>query len=263
MILHFVEVWILFLVVFAVGCGLGALLHSVIAAGPMAVVQDRFAGAVGDRVDYLKWQLGLAPDWRPDLRQNFEWPDRSLSVPRGSIADATALDANGRGEPAPSDGREDIVDSDMMGQAGDGMATADIEGQLPHDDDVFQAGLQSVSEPVEAEENRDEDDVPVASEMMRPASLSEPRGGVPDNLQQIWGIGKRNEALLNSLGIYHFSQIASWTPAEAHWVSARLKFPERLERDNWIGQAIVLAAGGDPSTVSPSNRTKKLSEDDT
>ena len=34
--------------------------------------------------------------------------------------------------------------------------------------------------------------------------------------------GKRNEELLNSLGIYHFGQIAAWTPAEARWVANHL-----------------------------------------
>lgn len=98
--------------------------------------------------------------------------------------------------------------------------------------------------------------------MMRPAVLAEPRSGVPDNLQRIWGIGKRNEELLQSLGIFHFGQIAAWTPAEARWVASHLAFPERLERDNWIGQAIVLATGGDPSQVSPTNKKTDAGSED-
>jgi predicted flap endonuclease-1-like 5' DNA nuclease len=78
---------------------------------------------------------------------------------------------------------------------------------------------------------------------MRPAGLSSPRSGVPDNLQRIRGIGRRNEELLQSLGIFHFGQIAAWTPAEARWIAAHLKFPERIERDDWIGQATILASG--------------------
>jgi predicted flap endonuclease-1-like 5' DNA nuclease len=77
----------------------------------------------------------------------------------------------------------------------------------------------------------------------RPLALPGPRNGVPDNLRSIRGIGQKNEDLLHSLGIFHFGQIAAWTPAEARWVANQLAFPERLERDNWIGQAIALATG--------------------
>src|SRR5690606_13711367 len=77
----------------------------------------------------------------------------------------------------------------------------------------------------------------------RPAGLSAPRGGVPDNLQRIKGIGKRNERLLNDLGIFHFGQIAAWTPAEAAWIGQSLAFPDRIARDDWVGQATLLAMG--------------------
>jgi predicted flap endonuclease-1-like 5' DNA nuclease len=91
---------------------------------------------------------------------------------------------------------------------------------------------------------------------MRPLTLPAPRNGVPDNLQRIRGIGQKNEELLNSLGIYHFGQIAAWTPAEARWVASHLAFPERIERDDWIGQAIILATGGDTGYVKAADRRK-------
>jgi NADH-quinone oxidoreductase subunit E len=91
---------------------------------------------------------------------------------------------------------------------------------------------------------------------MRPLTLPGPRNGVPDNLQRIRGIGQKNEELLNTLGIYHFGQIAAWTPAEARWVASHLAFPERIERDDWIGQAIILATGGDTGYVKSGDRRK-------
>ena len=91
---------------------------------------------------------------------------------------------------------------------------------------------------------------------MRPLTLPGPRNGVPDNLQRIRGIGLKNEELLNSLGIYHFGQIAAWTPAEARWVASHLAFPERIERDDWVGQAIILATGGDTGYVKAAERRK-------
>jgi NADH-quinone oxidoreductase subunit E len=80
---------------------------------------------------------------------------------------------------------------------------------------------------------------------VKPAGLSEPKGGKPDDLKVILGIGPRLEALCHSLGFYHFDQIANWTEAEIAWVDANLEgFKGRVTRDRWVAQAKVLAAGG-------------------
>lgn len=241
----------LFLVVFAIGCGFGAMLHVGLAAGPMALAQDRAANAIGNRLDRLKWQLGIAPDWRPEFRHTREWADldRTQSVP---IAD-DAAPATGETELWAD---EELRSDDEWDDEAD-WSHDDVADEESYEDDEF--GHAETAEHLEPGLDGTATD---ETDMMRPAGLPEPRAGVPDNLQRVWGIGKRNEALLNDLGIYHFGQIASWTPAEARWVASRLTFPERLERDNWIGQAIVLATGGDPSVVSPSNRPKRTATDD-
>ena len=91
----------------------------------------------------------------------------------------------------------------------------------------------------------------------RPSGLPAPRGGVPDNLTRIRGIGERNEILLNSLGIYHYGQIAAWTPAEMRWIGQYLAFPERIERDDWQGQAMVLATGGETGFEKSAERRRR------
>jgi predicted flap endonuclease-1-like 5' DNA nuclease len=96
-----------------------------------------------------------------------------------------------------------------------------------------------------------------APEVRRPATLQEPRNGVPDNLQRIRGIGERNEIRLNQLGVFHFSQIASWTAPEIRWIGERLAFPERIERDDWVGQAIVLASGGETGFTKSAERRRE------
>jgi predicted flap endonuclease-1-like 5' DNA nuclease len=78
----------------------------------------------------------------------------------------------------------------------------------------------------------------------KPHGLAGPRGGRPDELELIRGVGPQNEARLHALGVYHFDQIAAWTPKEAQWVGGYLAFPGRIEREDWIGQARILAAGG-------------------
>lgn len=79
----------------------------------------------------------------------------------------------------------------------------------------------------------------------KPAGLSAPRDGRADDLKRVRGIGKQNEGRLHGLGIWHFDQIAAWNPAEVRWVGAFLAFPGRIEREDWVGQAAVLAKGGE------------------
>jgi len=78
----------------------------------------------------------------------------------------------------------------------------------------------------------------------KPAGLATPRAGGADRLTDIDGIGPVNERKLHALGIYHFDQIAAWTPAEMRWVGAHLAFPGRIEREDWAGQARRLAGDG-------------------
>ncbi len=92
-------------------------------------------------------------------------------------------------------------------------------------------------------------------EGVKPATLTAARGGVPDDLKQIKGIGPKLEILCNQLGFFHFDQVGAWTTDEVAWVDANLKgFKGRVSRDNWVEQAKVLAAGG---TTEFSNKVKK------
>ena len=83
-------------------------------------------------------------------------------------------------------------------------------------------------------------------EPARPAALEAARDGKPDDLKLIKGVGPKLEKLLNSLGFYHFDQIAVWTGAELAWVDDNLEgFKGRASRDEWVAQAKILAAGGE------------------
>ncbi len=78
----------------------------------------------------------------------------------------------------------------------------------------------------------------------RPQILPAPRNGFPDDLKEISGIGLKIEEALNELGIFHFDQIAAWTSENAKWIDNYLVFKGRVLREDWIGQAKLLAAGG-------------------
>ena len=69
------------------------------------------------------------------------------------------------------------------------------------------------------------------------------RRAAADDLKKIKGVGPKLEELLHSLGIYHFGQIAGWGPAEVAWIDSNLEgFSGRVTRDDWVGQAKLLAA---------------------
>jgi predicted flap endonuclease-1-like 5' DNA nuclease len=68
---------------------------------------------------------------------------------------------------------------------------------------------------------------------------------VADNLLRIRGIDPTLRANLTRLGIARYADIASWQPADVARISQSLGFNGRIERENWIEQAQILARGGE------------------
>ena len=102
-------------------------------------------------------------------------------------------------------------------------------------------------------------DVPLRSVRSDALADSEPRsssqsgdGGVArvqstdhvDDLKQIKGVGVSLEKKLNAAGITTFEQIARWNAGDIAEMNKVLSFQGRVERENWIDQAHVLAQGG-------------------
>lgn len=58
-----------------------------------------------------------------------------------------------------------------------------------------------------------------------------------DDLKVLKGIGKVLEDKLNALGISTYQQIALLSPEDTKRIEAELRFPGRIQRDNWIQQA--------------------------
>ncbi|UYP66947.1 hypothetical protein OIU14_10635 [Thalassobacter stenotrophicus] len=80
----------------------------------------------------------------------------------------------------------------------------------------------------------------------KPAALAAARAGGADDLKRIKGVGPKLEQTCNSLGFYHFDQIAAWTADEVAWVDQNLVgFKGRVSRDDWVAQAKLLASGGE------------------
>lgn len=83
---------------------------------------------------------------------------------------------------------------------------------------------------------------PAAAPSPAPPPAPSPAEG--DDLRKIKGVGPKLVALLQSLGVTTFAQIAGWTDADIDRVDAQLgTFAGRIRRDNWVEQARFLAAG--------------------
>ena len=100
---------------------------------------------------------------------------------------------------------------------------------------------------------------PVAPPTAAPAPVAEPAAppladapspylpapeGEADELGRIKGIGPKLSARLKELGVFHYRQIAAWTPEQLALVDSELgQFQGRPERDQWQSQARLLASG--------------------
>jgi predicted flap endonuclease-1-like 5' DNA nuclease len=86
---------------------------------------------------------------------------------------------------------------------------------------------------------------PKAAKPAGPERLKAPRKGKADDLKEIEGIGPAMEKLVNSLGFYHFDQIAKWTDADVAVVDGEMtNFKGRITRDKWVAQARIIVTEG-------------------
>ncbi len=106
--------------------------------------------------------------------------------------------------------------------------------KTPSDAKASPAGEKAVSAEAKSKPSLDDENRPVAME--RPEAV--------DDLKLISGVGPKTETILHELGIFTFRQVASWKKAEREWVDHYLSFHGRIEREDWVKQAMALAKGG-------------------
>jgi predicted flap endonuclease-1-like 5' DNA nuclease len=74
---------------------------------------------------------------------------------------------------------------------------------------------------------------------------SVPPGARGGDLKVIKGIGPKFEKLLHAAGVTSLAQIAAWTDADIDRMAKTMGVkPDRIRKDDWIGNAKRLAAGG-------------------
>lgn len=76
-----------------------------------------------------------------------------------------------------------------------------------------------------------------------PAPAPAPTGEA-DDLKKIKGVGPKLVTMLKEQGITTYAQIAAWSDADIARIDETLgRFKGRIERDQWVEQAKLLAAG--------------------
>ncbi|MEM9098340.1 MAG: hypothetical protein AAGC79_07425 [Pseudomonadota bacterium] len=89
-------------------------------------------------------------------------------------------------------------------------------------------------EPAPPAPTADEADAGTKPELMSSAPAE------PDDLTKIKGVGKVLAGELNEMGIYKFSQIASWSEENVKFVDEAFSPKGRVTRDGWVDQAKAL-----------------------
>ncbi|MEZ6001718.1 hypothetical protein [Hyphomonas sp.] len=129
-------------------------------------------------------------------------------------------------------------------------ADADDEDGSDEESDEFSDEADDAEDDAEDEGDFEEEDESVEDEVSyeteetvlteRPMAMSGPVEGHPDDLTLIGGIGPKIQVLLNELGVWHYDQIAEWTPENVAWMDEHLNFGGRIAREGWVEQAAVL-----------------------
>ena len=174
-----------------------------------------------------------------DVVEKADSESQSKSEPKSkSDKSAEETPVKAAKDAAPAKAEKDA--SNLKDEASDAKADAQADPADAEEDDEasITAALAALPKGASNEEKAN-----VAG--ARPAKLDSPRGGKADDLKRIKGVGKVIEGKLNNLGIYHFDQIANWSRKEINWVTTFLSFKGRIEREDWIAQAKLLAAGED------------------
>lgn len=75
----------------------------------------------------------------------------------------------------------------------------------------------------------------------KPVGLEAPRAGGKDDLTHVIGVLPIIETALNSIGVYHFDQLAAFTDENVGWLETHLGIEGRIGREHWREQARELA----------------------
>lgn len=161
--------------------------------------------------------------------------------------DVTPGPQNGRSCSCPEGGATSLTDASLYNGKDDtpSSAVATMSAAALSNLNVGEASKVSKEDKTPAEEITPTEQPTTSDadirEEFKPSGLSTARDGKADDLKKISGVGPKLEETLNSLGVFHFDQIAVWNGDNVAWVDDYLSFKGRIDREDWITQAKALA----------------------
>lgn len=185
------------------------------------------------------------------ISRDEEEADPEVEVEIVEEADETSVEAVTEAVEAIS--AEAVVEDGVVEDDGGSVSDAILKSltQVDEEADAQEAAPEIESADADSEitdpesEAVEVEDVDVAAgggvELAKPLALDSPVGGQPDDLTVIGGVGPKIQEVLNGLGVYHYDQIAAWTPENIAWIDDHLSFSGRIDREGWVEQALILA----------------------
>ncbi|MBY9066700.1 hypothetical protein K1X12_07300 [Hyphomonas sp. WL0036] len=158
-----------------------------------------------------------------------------------AVADEIAADDEG--EAALEDDEDayeedEASEDDAYAEDDDGEDFEEYEDDADDEDEDYPSAAETILGRLEEDDAAAEDAEPVVP--ARPLALEKPVEGAPDDLTLIGGIGPRIQEVLNSIGVFHYDQIAEWSRENIAWVDDYLNFNGRIRREGWVEQAAIL-----------------------
>lgn len=256
------EIWVWLVIAAAFGGAIGWALHMMylqrqeLAPEPTPVEID--AAAEASRIAELEDKLRKATDEAEELRQksgiarpgeedapilegSLAWRNRHLESRvrflEGKLADVETDTTNAR----PVEDQNDEATRLRW-------RNRYLEGRVKYlEEELVRTGGFQTARVAPASPQAMEAPQPKAPEGEQPELVDQPRNGRADDLKLISGIGPKLEQKLNSIGIWHYEQVASWTQDNIDWVNAAISFRGRIEREKWIPQARQLVQDAAPA----------------
>ncbi|WP_029040253.1 hypothetical protein [Cucumibacter marinus] len=216
---HVIEIALLVLAAFLLGCIIGYLLRRIFAPGRPATQADeqsattRRSEVITSAATGAASAAGLSGITETPRDPGNDEDDAETDSP--AVEDKAAATGDTQDPSAVADGGDAKKDAKAEAEGGEAPKPADLDAAAEAD---ARAGAGA-----------------------RPKGLSEPRGGNKDDLKQIKGIGPKIEDTLNGLGIFHFDQVAVWDRKTIDWVDSYLSFKGRIDREEWVSQAKELS----------------------
>lgn len=247
------EIWVWLVIAAAFGGAIGWALHMLYlqrqeAAAPAAPVSVEGAQDDALKIAELQEKLAEASAEAEDLR-------RKSGIPRAGEENAPIVEGSLTWRNRHLESRVRFLEGKLADIETDGSTARPVEDQNDEatrlrwrnrylegrvkylEEELVRTGGLTPARVVHAAPQLDAAPRLKTSEGEKPEMVESPRDGRADDLKLISGIGPKLEQKLNSLGIWHYAQIAEWTQANIDWVNAAISFRGRIEREKWVPQA--------------------------